>query len=34
MTVRDAADVVAEAFQEPRRRIYQRALELGKDGRA
>ncbi len=31
MTVRDAADVVAEAFQEPRRRIYQRALELGKD---
>lgn len=34
MTVRDAADVVAEAFQEPRRRIYQRALELSKDGRA
>ncbi|MGE3334770.1 MAG: 16S rRNA (cytidine(1402)-2'-O)-methyltransferase [Rhodospirillaceae bacterium] len=33
MTVRDAADVVAEAFQEPRRRIYQRALELSKDGR-
>lgn len=31
MTVRDAADTVAEAFQEPRRRIYQRALELGKD---
>ena len=31
MTVRDAAEVVAEAFQEPRRRIYQRALELGKD---
>ncbi len=30
MTVRDAAEVVAEAFQEPRRRIYQRALELGK----
>ena len=33
MTVRDAADVVAEAFGEPRRRIYQRALELSKDGR-
>ncbi len=33
MTVRDAADVVAEAFQEPRRRIYQRALELSKDDR-
>lgn len=31
MTVRDAADVVAEAFQEPRRRVYQRALELSKD---
>lgn len=31
MTVRDAAEVVAEAFQEPRRRIYQRALELSKD---
>ena len=34
MTVRDAADVVAEAFQEPRRRIYQRALEISKDGRS
>jgi len=32
MTVRDAADAVAEAFQEPRRRIYQRALALGKNG--
>ena len=31
MTVRDAADMVAEAFDEPRRRIYQRALELSKD---
>lgn len=33
MSVRDAADMVAEAFQEPRRRIYQRALELSKDDR-
>lgn len=32
MTVRDAAAVVAEAFKEPKRRVYQRALELGKDG--
>jgi 16S rRNA (cytidine1402-2'-O)-methyltransferase len=34
MTVRDAADMVAEAFDEPRRRIYQRALELSKDAPA
>ncbi|MGE4063880.1 MAG: 16S rRNA (cytidine(1402)-2'-O)-methyltransferase [Rhodospirillaceae bacterium] len=34
MTVRDAADAIAEAFGEPRRRVYQRALELGKDGAA
>lgn len=31
MSVRDAADAVAEALQEPRRRVYQRALELGKN---
>jgi 16S rRNA (cytidine1402-2'-O)-methyltransferase len=31
MSMRDAVDAVAAAFQEPRRRIYQRALELGKD---
>lgn len=31
MSVRDAADTVAEAFGESRRRVYQRALELGKD---
>lgn len=31
MTVRDAAETVAEALQEPRRRVYQRALELAKD---
>ena len=32
MSVRDAADAVAQSFQEPRRRIYRRALELAKDG--
>lgn len=31
MSVRDAAAVVAEAFHEPKRRVYQRALELSKD---
>jgi len=31
MTVRDAAAVVAEAFQEPKRRIYQRALDLSRN---
>jgi 16S rRNA (cytidine1402-2'-O)-methyltransferase len=31
MSVRDAADLVAQAFAEPRRRIYRRALELAND---
>jgi 16S rRNA (cytidine1402-2'-O)-methyltransferase len=31
MSVRDAADVVAQAHGLPRRQVYQAALALGKD---